>query len=307
LLDPITADSAALRLEAIGKPGADTLAKATGSSDPLVRFYAAEALAYLDDNRGVSCLAEAARNEPAFRVFALSALGAMDDFAAAQALRELLEVPSAETRYGAFRALWSMNPRDALIQGENLGDQFSYHVLQVGGPPMIHVTRSFRPEVVLFGKEHRLKTPVVLESSKRILVKAQSEEEVVVSKFDVGSDVQKRVVTADLDAVIRAIVELGGSYPDVVQTLQQAKQKHALTSRLEVDAIPEPGRTYDREAGEPGSASRQPVISNPLPDLFSRPKEDTDADGKHKRPTPASNAGKQTAERKKGLLAKLRD
>ena len=51
---------------------------------------------------------------PAFRAFALAALSAMDDMAAYDALDQLLEVPSAETRYGAFRALWAMNPQDDL-------------------------------------------------------------------------------------------------------------------------------------------------------------------------------------------------
>ncbi len=47
--------------------------------------------------------------------------------------------------------------------------------------------------------------------------------------------------------MIRAIVELGGTYPDVVQALQQAKADGALPSRFEVDALPQPGRRYDRD------------------------------------------------------------
>lgn len=42
LTDPLTAATAALRLEAIGKPAIPTLVKATTSQDPEVRFYAAE-------------------------------------------------------------------------------------------------------------------------------------------------------------------------------------------------------------------------------------------------------------------------
>ncbi len=51
LTDPLTAATAALRLEAIGKPAIATLVKAITSQDPEVRFYSAEALAYLDDTR----------------------------------------------------------------------------------------------------------------------------------------------------------------------------------------------------------------------------------------------------------------
>ena len=56
------------------------------------QFYAAEALAYLDETSAVGVLAEVARDEPAFRVNALAALSAMDDATAYDALRSLLEV-----------------------------------------------------------------------------------------------------------------------------------------------------------------------------------------------------------------------
>ena len=109
---------------------------------------------------------------------------------------------------------------------------------------MIHVTRSFRPEVVLFGHEQRLETPLVLEAGKSILVKADAGDKVTVSRFVVGQPDQKRVVSTKVDEVIRAIVELGGTYPDVVQALQQAKTSHALASRFEVDALPDGDRAY---------------------------------------------------------------
>ena len=53
----------------------------------------------------VDALAEAAAKEPAFRTYALTALSAMDEVDARDKLYELLESNSAETRYGAFRAL----------------------------------------------------------------------------------------------------------------------------------------------------------------------------------------------------------
>ena len=98
LLDPITASTAALRLEAIGKEGISTLLKGLKSADPEVRFYSAEALAYLDHKDAAAPLAEAARDVPAFRAYALAALSAMDDLAAYDGLRGLLDLPSAETR-----------------------------------------------------------------------------------------------------------------------------------------------------------------------------------------------------------------
>ena len=140
--DPLTSASAALRLEAIGGDQAkQILRQSLTSTDLEVRFYAAEALAYLDDTAAVSVLASVTRDESAFRVNALAALSAMDDAEAYDSLRSLLEVKSAETRYGAFRSLWAMNEHDPYLHDENLGGQFHYHVLDVPGPDMVHVTQ----------------------------------------------------------------------------------------------------------------------------------------------------------------------
>ena len=241
LFDPVTSATAALRLEALdGEEAIEVLKQGLDAEDPEVRFYSAEALAYLDITEAVAPLAQSAREEPAFRVHALAALSAMDDGAAFDELRSLLAVKSAETRYGAFRSMWAMSPNDAMIRGEDMKGMFRYHRLKVAGPPMIHVTTSHRPEVVLFGTEHQLKLPLVLDAGPHILVNGLSGAEIKVSRF--GETTQQRVVSTDVDSVIRAVVELGGTYPDVVQMLHQAKESGALVSRLAVNALPEGGR-----------------------------------------------------------------
>jgi flagellar basal body P-ring protein FlgI len=282
LSDPLTAANAAIRLEAIGsEQSIEILNQNVKSTDPEVRFYAAEALAYLDQTTAVSTLADVARDEPAFRVNALAALSAMNDVMAYDALRSLLDVNSAETRYGAFRALWAMNRRDPLVRGQQLGDQFDLHVLDVPGPKMVHVTRSFRPEVVLFGKDQHFELPLVLDAGQNILVNGQSNDKITVSKFSPGAEPQQRVVSSSVEDVIRAIVDLGGTYPDVVQALQQAKKDGSLTSRFAVDALPQPGRQYDKDAShehsdqhsdDPATDSQElPLdVSTPLPSLFTQ-------------------------------------
>ena len=172
LLDPITAATAALRLEAIGHDAVPALVKGIDSQRSGSAVLRGRGPGVSRRKSGGGSAGPAARDEPAFRAYALAALSTIDDMAAHEELIELLEVPSSETRYGAFRALWAMNANDPLIRGENLGGQFSYHVLNTSGPPMIHVTRSFRPEIVLFGHDQRLDAPFVLEAGKSILVKA---------------------------------------------------------------------------------------------------------------------------------------
>ena len=299
LLDPITASLAAVRLEAIGKESIPVLKKGLASDDQEVKFYSAEALAYLDESVAAAPLGELAQNYPAFRAYALTALSAMDDFAAADALRELLKLPSAETRYGAFRALWAMDPLDSLTRGEALGD-FSYHTLECGGPAMVHCTRSYRAEVVLFGADQCLRAPLVLEAGKKIILTAKepTDDKITIARFAVDEPDQKRVVSMRLDEVIRAIVEMGGHYPDVVQMLQQAKLSGALASRLEVDAIPKAGRTYFRNGSEDASEaedeSTEIVVANPIPDLFGR--RSTDDDRAAKSAKRAAEADKYSSE-----------
>ncbi len=100
------------------------------------------------------------------------------------------------------------------------------------------------------------------------------------TRFTVGQPDQKRVVSPKVDDVIRAIVDLGGTYPDVVQALQIAKSTGALPSRFEMDALPQGGRHYLRKAdrdqqpeSEENDAAQDEspiVVGNPLPDLFSK-------------------------------------
>lgn len=281
--DPLTAATAAMRLEAIGNDEAKAiLREGTKSNDTEVRFYAAEALAYLDDTAAVEVLAEAARGEPAFRVNSLAALSAMDDVMAYDALRTLLEAKSAETRYGAFRALWAMNENDPYLRDEYLGNQFHYHVLDVPGPDMLHVTRSHLPEIVLFGNDQHFQLPLMLDAGKNIMVNGLDGKKIIVSRIVANTEPEQREVSTRVDDVVRAIVALGGTYPDVVQALQQAKADGSLIGRFEVDALPQPGRRYDRavaKSGEDENPQSQSAeqgstleIATPLPDLFSRPR-----------------------------------
>ena len=133
---------------------------------------------------------------------------------------------------------------------------------------MIHVTRSFRPEVVLFGNDQKFETPLVIEAGTSIMINAETGNRVTISKFTTGQPDQKRVVSTSVDEVIRTIVELGGTYPDIVQALQQAKASHSLSSRFEVDALPEGGREYIQKDGDGDRADESIEVANPMPELF---------------------------------------
>jgi hypothetical protein len=238
LEDPVTAPIAALRLEAIGKEAIPTLRTALDSKDAEIRFAAAEALAYLGESVAAAHLADAATTLRSARPAALAALSVLDDANGIDALQTLLASRSAETRYGAFRALWRMDPDLPLVRGERLGDACSIHVIDVEGPPLIHVTRSHRPEFVFFGTEHGVADALRAEAGASIVVVVEGDT-ATVSRFTAGQSDQQAEVPATAERIVRAIIDLGGSYPDAVQFLQQASAARGLTSRLAFDALPD--------------------------------------------------------------------
>ena len=253
LLNPETSQHAAFQLEAIGRQGIPPLQQALRSSDMEVRFHAATSLAYLGDGTAARVLAECVRQEPAFRVYALNALSVMqNDLEAEFYLQELLHAPCSETRYGAFRALKNRNPMDQTIRGEVLGEQwgqFSYHGVNSPAPPMVHITAQRHPEIVLFGTNIFLRQPFTLDAGPLIFVNGRTPNEVVVSTLAISGAGERRTVSNRLDEIIRAVAEIGGTYPDVVQLIRQADKTGVLPCPLEIDCLPLPNRIYRRSGG----------------------------------------------------------
>jgi hypothetical protein len=268
LLEPSSSARAALKLEAIGTDAVATLKKGLGSPSDEVRFYAAEALAYLDQPEAAPVLAELIRSEPAFRWHSLTALSAMDDMVACDELANLLHTESAETRYGALRAMRQRNAQDPLVKGETLGDQMTLHVIASNGPPLVHVSRSHAAEIAVFGRDVSLKLPLVLTTASHITLKSTADGKIRLTQFAPGNEDRQAIASPSVDDVIRKLVEVGASYPEIVSLLQQAKARGQLDARIVVDALPKPGRTYNRPDGD--SAGETVEVASPLPSLFSR-------------------------------------
>ncbi len=275
LLEPTTSFVAALRLEAIGHDGVSALRRGLASGDPLVRYYSAEALAYLDVSQAVPVLADAARNEPALRWRAMTALTVLNDVEAGAALRDLLHVSSAETRYGAFRALRARSPGDPLVQGQVLGKPlaFSYHVVGTTGEPMIHFSRARRPEIVLFGIDQSVSNQF-LYVGKALTIRAREDGSLSVSRYGTAAPDQHEICSTKVDSLLHALVQVGADYAEILEIMRHARQAGHLSSRLAINAVPKPGRPYQRPSSQPAGnvAEDEPgFISNPLPDLFADP------------------------------------
>lgn len=302
LFEPTTCAKASLQLEAIGKEAIPVLKKGLQSRDLETRFHSAEALAYLDEPDSAKALGEAARESSAFRKSALTALSSMDHVHAYEALTELLHVNSAETRYGAFRALRRRRASDPLVAGEMLGGQFSLHLVPTTGEPMIHISRAERAEIVLFGQDMQMISPQGIFAGKQIMLTATDPEQIKISRFTAGKD--DRVVHSGpaLEQVLRGIVSLGGTYGDAIQALQEAKQAGLISARLEVDAVPRAGITYHRDDAEAGDAED----TASLDELMKPAPSSADSVGVDAKETGESHADpKYSGGTKKGVWSKL--
>ncbi len=280
LMQGPTAARASLQLEAIGREAISVLKEGLTAPSLEARFHAAVALAYLGVDDGVSVLAEAADKERSFRVFAFAAMAALDGGEAYAPLMDLLDHPSTETRYGAFRTLTTLNPNDPSIRGEDMNDQFMMHVLPTKADPMIHLTRRQKTELVLFGDDQRFAAPLAINAGKHIWVTSQvGQDHVVVSRYEPGEPDRRIEVSAEIAEVIRTVVDLGGSYPDVVQMLVQAEHQHNLPGPIAIDALPQAGRRYTRPTADQLARRNSDRVGhqNMTPNMFPQT-GDADAD-----------------------------
>ena len=328
LLDPDSAMKSATELEAIGDDSILILKEGLKSPDPEVRFYSADALAYLGQAAGTSELVLAARNEPAFRVFALAALTTLGTPEAREELKNMMleptieiengveqEVSSAETRYGAFRALWTIDKKDEYIGGEKLNDEFNLHVIKSKGDPMVHLTRFKVPQVVVFDADQKMRTPISLSAGQHIMINAPSGSDVVtVSRFETHSEDQQVVTTRNVVDIIRAVGKLKAAYPDVAQMLVQADRQSNLPGRLAIDAMPQAGRIYHRVArGDGRGAPKKEVrVGDPasVPNMFPAPEPKSSREPADREPDDGeseSSKSSQTGDTGSASLADVSD
>jgi flagellar basal body P-ring protein FlgI len=279
LLDPKTAGIAAMKLEGLGPAGVEALLAGLKSPNAQVRFFSAEALAYLNDISGVEALGDTAVHQKEFRAFALAAMAAMDQPASHLKLRKLMDEPEIELRYGAFNALRTLDPHDPFLglvrvleepkveaddedepsnsmalsitsaarRRARRDDPFALYVVDSEGPPLVHVSRSRRSEIVVFGRQQKLLPPIVLDTGSIFLNAAENDEKLELSKIvpsKFGDADTKITATLELAEVVRKTASLGATYPQIVNILENAKRQRNLAGELVVDAVPVSNRVY---------------------------------------------------------------
>jgi flagellar basal body P-ring protein FlgI len=305
LRDPGRAPGAALALESIGKRSIPVLKKALDDPSPDVRFFAAESLAYLGDPVAAGPLAETARLIPDYRAHALTALAILDEAAARLQLRNLLgEDGEPELRYGAFKALRTQDQTSPDMRGQLLGNYISLHVVDVPGRPLIHVTTRGVPEIVIFGKNQRFLTPLMLRAGPELLLTSNTgDPSALLTRHSVRRPRVRETVPLEIEPCLKRLVDLGASYPDLVELFKTADRNFNLPGGLAVDAIPDPLRLYAR-LRQFRPAEDQPE-GPPLPNLFrifAAPERRPPASGV--RPAAAEISGPTVEENGKRYLAR---
>jgi flagellar basal body P-ring protein FlgI len=246
LLDPAQAITAALRLEALGKESVPALKAGLASKQVLVRFCSAEALAYLGNPSAGQELARLVEQQPKLRGYCLTAMASLNEAVCRVKLSELLACPSAETRYGAFRALRNMGEPDPEIQGELLNDSYWLHRLAAQSPPLVHLSCSRRAEVCLFGEEPSFVPPAAIVAGEFTVTAGPSDDKCIVGRFPRhGQAAQRRVCSLKLQDILRTLAELGALYSDVSEVLNEMERTRCLTCRVLKDALPQTPRVED--------------------------------------------------------------
>jgi hypothetical protein len=178
-----------------------------------------------------------------------------------------------ETRYGAVRALSTLDSHDPAISGEKFEQGFTLRVVRAGGEPMVHVTRRKQAEVVVFGEDQQFQTPMTVSAGSRFMVQSDAgRNAMTISKFAPGRDVERRVVSPRVADVIRALAEMDANYSDILQMLTEAERQHNLPGAIGIDELPRPGRTYVRNqpqiAGDGEASGTQIQADDLAPNLF---------------------------------------
>ena len=242
LLEPATAIAAAIKLEALGAESTAALRVGLESPSAWVRFASAESLAYLGNTVGSAELAKLAEQHPGLRTHCLTALATLDDGISSDRLVELMNHPDPQLRYGAFVALRSANDQHSSLGGKNLKKNFWLHNVAPDSGGMIHLTTLKRNEVVLFGRVGELGDTFSFPLGANFAASRNFGEALVtVAKVVDGKDgvePVKVLVRPTVGAVLNALGELGGGYPEAVEFVRRADSAKVLRCAVAIDAAP---------------------------------------------------------------------
>lgn len=245
--EPTTAADAAMQLEALGEAAVPTLLETLKNPDAEIRFYAAEALAYLDRNEAIEPMERAAAEQPAFRYASLVALEGMDGRAPLDALQRLTHQQSIETRYGALRSIRRRPDGQVVLRPIKLGG-VEFYQIPSDGPNFIAVSLADRPEIACFGEDAPIKITDFLMGTGGLVVRPEKDDpsKIRISRFRPGHEDKRASVPATISGLISGVAITGGDYGDCVALLRTAKASQFIDCGLAIDPLPKSMRAYHR-------------------------------------------------------------
>ena len=279
IIDPSLARRAAVELEAIGEEAVPALERALKNPDFEVRFHVAEALAYLGETAGIPHLKLAAESEPAFRWHALTALASIDKPSAKEAMMSLFNVQSAETRYGAFRAIKASQGSRGSMSGALLADDFYLHEVDSKVDGMIHFSRTKQPEIVIFGNDQAVASNFMFVEPG-LTIRAINADRIQITRFDPIDGKTNFSCSTQAADLIRTMSRLGADYTTILEMFREADSGDTLAGRLVINAAPKIGSKSMSDSVNSESERSEKYIAAPAPELFS------DIDGSASRDEP---------------------
>lgn len=259
LLDPSSAREACWELEAIGEDAIPLLTETSQHPNDEIAFYVAHALAYLNDSQATSKLKSLCLKEPAFRAMCLNGLAIIEDYSAEDALKELVHAADPEVKYGAVLALRDRDGSNPEVRGQRIKDAGFLLEIPSAGPPLVAMSLTQIPEVVIFGQSPQLHVPAFQYANERTMVSPTADGRLKISQFNPGKEEKIIICDADLRSALVTLAELGATYGDWVQFTRECHSKGYFIEPFAMNPIPTSGREYDREA----NAEIQSSVSEP--------------------------------------------
>jgi hypothetical protein len=204
-------------------------------------------------------LAKLAVEQVELRAYALIAIAGLDESICRQKLSELMTIDDPELRCGAFRALALLDEHDPRPIGEHMGS-FTLHKVAARSAPLVTFATTKRPEIVVFGPEATMKTPMKAWAAggEYIVTAAANDDRVTVSRITAKGTHGKQC-TPTLEDTLRAMVELGAGYPDVVDLLKNLHEERFLSCPIRELTSPTAVRLDDIQRAELKEA-RVPLV-----------------------------------------------
>jgi hypothetical protein len=249
MAEPTTAAEAAMQLEALGEPAVPTLLEAVRNVDPEIRFYAAEALAYLDRTEAIEPLEKSIAEHPAFRHPGLLALEGMDSRVSLDSLRRLMDQPSVEVRYGALRSIRRRPDGKVILRPVAVAPGVDFYHIPSDAPPFIAISLVDKAEIVLFGADSPVQISDFLMGPAGLVIRPDDQEpgKLKVTRFRPGEDDRRTTVPANISGLLAGIGATGGDYGDCMSILRAAKAREFISCTVSIDPLPKAQQSYFRD------------------------------------------------------------